>query len=261
MKKKSIPIAQMGKSYIQRRAFKSAGVTPKSNESSPKVPEKVIKAPKSKATSDYRLYSESEIDNYTPTSREPAPRTPTKATTVEKPKGSGSTGGSKGGGSSNAPKSGSTPSAKTETKSAPKPGIRMSASKLPVSVKQLEKSKPVDVSYKRTYSDTEKKMQEIMAKGKKADGSMSDSSQVKLRALQAKRRMAAQKSEKDKSKEAKKATGRSEDYVKDTMKGIRKEARSEERSERQLGRSNRRAIAKSVRAGKFNKRVISKSAK
>lgn len=246
MKKKSIPMAQMGKSYIQRRAFKSPGDTPKSTESTSKVPEKVIKAPKSKATSDYRLYSESEIDNYTPSSRESAPRTSARKTSVEKPKGSGSTGGSKGGGSS-APKSGSTSPAKTETKSAPKPGIRMSASKLPVSAKQLEKSKPVDVSYKRTYSDTEKKMQEVSEKGKKSDGTMSESAQAKILALQAKRRMAAQKSEKDKSKEAKKATGRSEDYIKSTMKGIRKEGRMNRRAAVKTAKANVKAVKKSYK--------------
>lgn len=174
--------------------------------------------------------------------------TPVKTTTVEKPKGSSSTGGSKGGGSSNAPKSGSTSPAKTETKSAPKPGIRMSVDKLtPASAKQLEKSKPVDVSYKRTYSDTEKKMQDVMAKGKQADGSMSESAQAKILALQAKRRMAAQKSEKDKSKEAKKATGRSEDYIKSTIKGIRKEGRMNRRAAVKTAKANVKAVKKSYK--------------
>lgn len=169
-------------------------------------------------------------DNYNKNTSTISPASTTTASSAiksnEKPKGSASSGGSKGGGSS-APKSGSTSPAKTETKSAPKPGIRMSADKLtPASTKQLEKSKPIDVSYKkpRTYSETERKINQQIEKIRKGEGSV-EAAQSRILALKA------------------------------------KEKRAGEKAERQQNRSNRRAITKSVRAGKFNKRLIAKSAK
>lgn len=149
--------------------------------------------------------------------------TPVKTTTVEKPKGSGSTGGSKGGGSS-APKSGTKSPTKTETKSAPKAVDRTQKITPKEGLKPIvlpERKKP---TVARQYSETERKINQQIEKIRKGEGS-TEAAQSRILALKA------------------------------------KEKRAGEKAERQQNRSNRRAIAKSVRAGKFNKRVIAKSAK
>ena len=155
--------------------------------------------------------------------------TPVKTTTVEKQKGSGSTSGSKGSGTkgvgSSAPKSGSTPSAKTETKSAPKAVDRTQKITPKEGLKPIalpERKKPTVAA--REYSETERKINQQIEKIRKGEGS-TEAAQSRILALKA------------------------------------KEKRAGEKVERQKNRSNRRAITKSVRAGKFNKRVIAKSAK
>ena len=118
------------------------------------VQEVKIESKPSKANKDYRLYSEREIDNYTPTSREPEKkRTPSKRKVVR------------------------TASAAVSAPKREMPGMTMSKPSTPGIQKGPEK---------RSYSANQTKIMEAIQKGKQSDGTMSASAQMKIKALKAK---------------------------------------------------------------------------
>jgi len=185
--KKNIKKAQMGGAYASRRAYKGQPSSTKSSKedqpSSPKVT--TIKSKPSKATQDYRLYSESEIDNYTPTSREPEKRKVTSSSASTPAKAEGNKGGT-----SNRQRAAvttskaNTPAPNRQQKITPTKGLSPIA--LP------ERKKP---TVAREYSESERKIMSIMNKGKQADGTMSTSAQAKIAATRAKERAEKMKAE------------------------------------------------------------------
>jgi len=238
--------AQMGGSYASRRAYKGQPSTPKSpkkdDSSSPKV--ETIKSKTSKGNQDYKLYSESEIDNYTPTSREPEKRRVAPSTPAKTDEKKGSSGGGKKAATSTTKVTASAPS---------KPGIR---AKVPISSSKVSstlnipKREAVDVTYKpkeeskttakeeRSYSKTEKKMMSPIEKIKK--GKDTEISQIKIKALQ------------DKKRGEKIRAERKEDRTEN------KAGRIENRAEKKSGRIKKRAAVKTARA---NVKSVKKSFK
>jgi len=133
---------------------------------SPTVQEAKIQSKPSKANKDYRLYSEREIDNYTPTSREPEKK--------------------KGGGGSRAVATTSkanTPAPNRQQKITPKKGL----SPIPLP----ERKKP---TVAREYSKTERNINEQIEKIKKGEGS-TEAAQMKIKALRQKERAQQAKSQ------------------------------------------------------------------
>ena len=92
----------------------------------------------------------------------------------------------------------------TVTSAPKKPGIRMTASNLPSKISKdanLQKSKPVDVSYKPTASSPKKKTKaELVDSGKTKRGTMKVNAQVKIAAIRKKERAASQKAERVENK-------------------------------------------------------------
>lgn len=166
MKKKGIPTAQMGRSYINRRGYKSAGVqTPKAAET-PK-PKFTVNAAEAKAKADQ------ELENYMKTVRGES----LKASIAE--------------------------SNKKALAPAPKKQVvkreKVEAIKVPERKKpELKVAAPLDKTIKtgpekRKFSKAEVKIMEIMQKGKKKDGTMKEGAQRKIQAVRTKERLAAQK--------------------------------------------------------------------
>lgn len=161
MKKKGIPTAQMGRSYINRRGYKSAGVqTPKTAET-----------PKPKLTDvDWKAKADEELEKYMRTVRGES----LKASIAESNK-------------KVAPK-------KKVVKRVKDEGIKVPERKMP----EMKVAAPLDKTLrtgpeKRKFSDSEIKIMEIMQKGKKDDGTMKKSAQRKIQAVRTKERLAAQK--------------------------------------------------------------------
>lgn len=166
MKKKGIPTAQMGKSYINRRGFKSAGAeTPKPVET-PK-PKFTVNAAEAKAKADQALDSymktvKGESFKVSDTGKKsPAPAPASKKQVVKRVKDE---------------------------------GIKVPERKKP----ELKVAAPLDKTIKtgpekRKFSKGEIKIMEIMQKGKKKDGTMKEGAQRKIQAVRTKERLAAQK--------------------------------------------------------------------
>ena len=202
-----------------------------------------IKSKPSKGNQDYRLYSESEIDNYTPTSREPekrraAPSTPAK--TDEKKGG----GGGDGGGRSTA----ATTTSRANTPTSSKPGLR---AKVPVSSSKVSstlevpKRETVDVTYKpkaRNYSDTEKKVLALTDKGGVGGKDLTESERMKLKSLQAKRASEKMKAERQGNRAEKKQISTEKKSNKAAQKATMKMA--EKRSERKSNRAVNKTISR-----------------
>lgn len=222
----------MGGSYASRRAYKGQPSPPspkKDDSSSPK------------GNQDYRLYSESEIDNYTPTSREPekrraAPSTPAK---TEEKKGGGD-----GGGRSTA----ATTTSRANTPTSSKPGLR---AKVPVSSSRVSstlevpKRKTVDVTYKpkaRNYSDTEKKVLALTDKGGVGGKDLTESERMKLKSLQAKRASEKMKAERQGNRAEKKQISTEKKSNKAAQKATMKMV--DKRSERKSNRAVNKTISR-----------------
>ena len=168
MKNKKIPTAQMGRSYINRRGYKSAGVqTPKAAET-----------PKPKLTDvDWKAKADEELEKYMRTVRGKS----IKASIAESDR----------------------KIAESNKKAAPKkkvvkrekvepikvPERKMPETKLVAPLNRTLRTGPE----KRKFSDSEIKIMEIMQKGKKDDGTMKKSAQRKIQAVRTKERLAAQK--------------------------------------------------------------------
>lgn len=189
--KKNIKKAQMGGAYASRRAYKGQPSPPspkKDDSSSPKV--ETIKSKTSKGNQDYRLYSESEIDNYTPTSREP-----------EKRKSAGS-------------------SARKVTRTA---AATISLPKREMSSLIQERKSPIKTSgiqkgsEKREFSKTESKIAGEIQKIK--SGKNTEASQMKIKALQAKEKSQKMRAENKAGRVAKRTAIKS---AKANVKAIRK---------------------------------------
>jgi hypothetical protein len=163
MKKKGIPTAQMGRSYINRRGYKSAGVqTPK--------PKFTVNAAEAKAKADQ------ELENYMKTVRGES----LKASISESDR----------------------KIAESNKKAAPKKVIKrekVEAIKVPErKMPEMKVAAPLDKTLKsgpkkRKFTDAEVKIMEIMKKGEKKDGTMKESAQRKIQAVRTKERLATQK--------------------------------------------------------------------
>ena len=163
MKKKGIPTAQMGRSYINRRGFKSAGAeTPK--ETAPPKPKFNVNAAEAKAKADQAL------DSYMKT---------TKGESFKV---------------SDTSKKTSAPAPKKVIKREKVEAIKVPERKMP----EMKVAAPLDKTLKsgpkkRKFSDAEVKIMEIMKKGEKKDGTMKESAQRKIQAVRTKERLATQK--------------------------------------------------------------------
>jgi hypothetical protein len=187
MKKKGIPTAQMGRSYINRRGYKSAGVqTPKTAET-----------PKPKLTDvDWKAKADEELEKYMRTVRGES----LKASIAESNK-------------KVAPK-------KKVVKRIKDEGIKVPERKMP----EMKVAAPLDKTLrtgpeKRKFSDSEIKIMEIMQKGKKDDGTMKKSAQRKIQAVRTKERLATQKIRNKAERAEKRYEVKS---AKDKVKAVRK---------------------------------------
>lgn len=187
MKKKGIPTAQMGRSYINRRGYKSAGVqTPKTAET-----------PKPKLTDvDWKAKADEELEKYMRTVRGES----LKASIAESNK-------------KVAPK-------KKVVKRVKDEGIKVPERKMP----EMKVAAPLDKTLrtgpeKRKFSDSEIKIMEIMQKGKKDDGTMKKSAQRKIQAVRTKERLATQKIRNKAERAEKRYEVKS---AKDKVKAVRK---------------------------------------
>lgn len=187
MKKKGIPTAQMGRSYINRRGYKSAGVqTPKTAET-----------PKPKLTDvDWKAKADEELEKYMRTVRGES----LKASIAESNKKA-------------APK-------KKVVKRVKDEGIKVPERKMP----EMKVAAPLDKTLrtgpeKRKFSDSEIKIMEIMQKGKKDDGTMKKSAQRKIQAVRTKERLATQKIRNKAERAEKRYEVKS---AKDKVKAVRK---------------------------------------
>ena len=160
MKKKTIPTAQMGRSNIQRRAYKSAGAeTPKET---PK-PKFTVNAAEAKAKADQAL------DSYMKTVKGESFKV------------------SDAGNKTSAPK-------KKVVKREKDEGIKVPERKMP----EMKVAAPLDKTLrtgpeKRKFSKADVKIMEIMQKGKKDNGTMKESAQRKIKSILTKERLATQK--------------------------------------------------------------------
>ncbi len=187
MKNKKIPTAQMGRSYINRRGYKSAGVqTPKAAET-----------PKPKLTDvDWKAKADEELEKYMRTVRGKS----IKASIAESNK-------------KEAPK-------KKVVKRVKDEGIKVPERKMPETklVAPLNRTLRTGPE-KRKFSDSEIKIMEIMQKGKKDDGTMKKSAQRKIQAVRTKERLAAQKIRNKAERSEKRYEVKS---AKDKVKAVRK---------------------------------------
>ena len=163
MKKKGIPTAQMGRSYINRRGFKSAGAETPKETPAPK-PKFTVNAAEAKAKADQAL------DSYMKT---------TKGESFKV---------------SDTSKKTSAPAPKKVIKREKVEAIKVPERKKP----ELKVAAPLDKTIKtgpekRKFSDAEVKIMEIMKKGEKKDGTMKESAQRKIQAVRTKERLATQK--------------------------------------------------------------------
>lgn len=191
MKKKAIPTAQMGRSYINRRGYKSAGVqTPKAAET-----------PKPKLTDvDWKAKADEELEKYMRTVRGES----LKASIAESNKKA-------------APKKKVVKREKVEPIKVPE--RKMPETKLVAPLNRTLRTGPE----KRKFSDSEIKIMEIMQKGKKDDGTMKKSAQRKIQAVRTKERLAAQKiRNKAERVEKKAAIGAAKANVKAVRKSFKK---------------------------------------
>jgi hypothetical protein len=206
MKKKGIPTAQMGRSYINRRGFKSAGTeAPKKEETSSKT--RTTKAP---ATgSDITKYTSNDKSDAIKRAAErssiiPAPGV--KYTSVIPGPAYRTSNKSKSDGYEDYMKTVRGESFKvsdaTKKSSAPKKSVKREKDegiKVPERKKpELKVAAPLDKtlkgnSEKRKFSKGEIKIMEIMEKGKKKDGTMKEGAQRKIQAVRTKERLATQK--------------------------------------------------------------------
>jgi hypothetical protein len=182
MKKKAIPTAQMGRSNIQRRAYKSAGATaPKADtkkaESKPAETKETPPAPAQRPTlirplltappdwkqkkmyDDYMNTTKGESFNFSQSKEEKKESTQRKKVVRKK--------------------SESISSSKNE-----KPSLNIKAP----TTKGIQRGPE-----KRKFTDSQIKIMEVMKKGEKADGTMKEGAQRKIQAIRTKERMAAQK--------------------------------------------------------------------
>ena len=163
MKKKAIPTAQMGRSYINRRGFKSAGAETPKETPAPK-PKFTVNAAEAKAKADQAL------DSYMKTTKGESFKV---ADTSKKT---------------------STLAPKKVVKREKIEAIKVPERKKP----ELKVAAPLDKTIKtgpekRKFSDAEVKIMEIMKKGEKKDGTMKESAQRKIQAVRTKERLATQK--------------------------------------------------------------------
>ena len=163
MKKKGIPTAQMGRSYINRRGFKSAGAETPKETPAPK-PKFTVNAAEAKAKADQAL------DSYMKT---------TKGESFKV---------------SDTSKKTSAPAPKKVIKREKVEAIKVPETKMP----EMKVAAPLDKTLKsgpkkRKFSDAEVKIMEIMKKGEKKDGTMKESAQRKIQAVRTKERLATQK--------------------------------------------------------------------
>lgn len=204
MKKKAIPTAQMGRSYINRRGFKSASAeAPKKEEASSKT--RTTKAPATgsditKYTSNDKsdaIKAASERSSIIPapgvkyTSVVPGPAYRSRVNAQQKSADEYYKKLAQG--SYQAPKSDKSESKKV-VKREKDEGIKVPERKKP----ELKVAAPLDKTLrtgpeKRKFSKGEIKIMEIMQKGKKKDGTMKEGAQRKIQAVRTKERLAAQK--------------------------------------------------------------------
>ena len=159
MKKKAIPTAQMGRSNIQRRAFKSAGATePKAETTAaPKTTTPAAPAkPKSDGYADYMKTVQGESFKVSAPKEEKAPA---KKKIV-----------------------------RTESKAIDVPKREKPSLNIKTPAKGIDKGPE-----KRKFTDAEVKIMGIMKKGKKDDGTMKESAQRKIKSILTKERLATQK--------------------------------------------------------------------
>jgi len=160
MKKKAIPTAQMGRSNIQRRAYKSAGAETPKETPAPK-PKFTVNAAEAKAKADQAL------DSYMKTVRGESFKT-------------------------SAPKEEKAPAKKkivrTESKAIDVPKREKPSLSIKAPAKGIDKGPE-----KRKFTDAEVKIMGIMKKGKKDDGTMKKGAQRKIQAIRTKERLATQK--------------------------------------------------------------------
>jgi hypothetical protein len=168
MKKKAIPTAQMGRSNIQRRAYKSAGATaPKAESTSapkaatPAAP--VQSKPKSDGYSDYMKTVQGESFKVSPP-KEEKKQAPAKKKIAR-------------------------------TKSEPVAAAKDARKNEMPSLKTIKApTKGIDKEpEKRKFTDAQIKIMEVMNKGKKDDGTMKESAQRKIQSIRTKERLATQK--------------------------------------------------------------------
>jgi hypothetical protein len=172
MKKKAIPTAQMGRSNIQRRAYKSAGyTTPKADakkaeskpaETKPTFSVPTPSKPKSDGYDDYMKTVQGESFKIS------APKEEKKQASATK-------------------KIVRTKSEPLVTKDSRKSEIS-SLKTIKAPTKGIQKGPE-----KRKFSDSEVKIMNIMKKGEKKDGTMKESAQRKIQAVRTKERLATQK--------------------------------------------------------------------
>jgi hypothetical protein len=162
MKKKAIPTAQMGRSNIQRRAFKSAGATePKAETTAaPKTTTPAAPAkPKSDGYADYMKTVQGESFKVS-APKEEKKKAPAKKKIV-----------------------------RTESKAVDVPKREMPSLKtIKTPTKGIDKGPE-----KRKFTDAQIKIMEVMKKGKKDDGTMKESAQRKIKSILTKERLATQK--------------------------------------------------------------------
>ena len=162
MKKKAIPTAQMGRSNIQRRAYKSAGAETPKETPAPK-PKFTVNADEAKAKADQAL------DSYMKTVKGESFKV------------------SDAGKKTSAPK-------KKVVKREKDEGIKVPERKMP----EMKVAAPLDKTLrtgpeKRKFSKADVKIMEIMQKGKKDNGTMKESAQRKIKSILTKERLATQK--------------------------------------------------------------------
>jgi len=174
MKKKAIPTAQMGRSNIQRRAFKSAGA--QSSSSPEKTPSEGIGIKKYMNTNPERFKSSS--------STKPEKKSDGYADYMKTVQGESF--------KISAPKEEKAPAKKkivrTESKAIDVPKREKPSLSIKAPVKGIDKGPE-----KRKFSKADVKIMEIMQKGKKDNGTMKESAQRKIKSILTKERLATQK--------------------------------------------------------------------
>jgi hypothetical protein len=174
MKKKAIPTAQMGRSNIQRRAYKSAGAP--SSSSAAKTPSEGIGIKKYMNTDPERFKS----SNFS----KPEKKSDGYADYMKTVQGESF--------KVSAPKEEKAPAKKkivrTESKAIDVPKREKPSLNIKTPAKGIDKGPE-----KRKFTDAEVKIMGIMKKGKKDDGTMKESAQRKIQAIRTKERLATQK--------------------------------------------------------------------